>query len=360
MRILVFAMGFMILMALSSLARGLEITRIDARVDYDDAYAYRLEQEQQSTRRNYASVPIANNSRIDVDVFPGSNLTFTVTLENTFTGNTQTIKNIATTITIEGRNDGEDLEEESIDFDLEPGDDNKADVKFNIPFDIEEGTHKVIIEAEGVGKNDTTYRAEVKLKLDIKKLSHDIRITKVLLSPGIIGCNRVSRLTAQIANAGSSPENEVALEFKSPSIGVNSYDKDVTLQSSDETEGEKTHTKALNIEVPSFFKSGKYPIFVNLYWKNFVLFDQKIVDLVVMDCAPGTAKPKQEAKNETKEVIVIQPEETKKIPSEIITATEELPILNSPAILLMLLGNGMIIMIFAVLVIFGLLRKSRV
>ena len=128
-----------------------------------------------------------------------------------------------------------------------------------------------------------------------------------------------AKLTAEAMNLGSNTENEVALEFKAASIGINSYDKDVSLESSDEaSEEEKTYTKTLNIEVPSFFRAGTFPILVSLYWKNFILFDQKTVDLVVKDCVSGaktTEEPKQEEKEE--EVAVIQPEDEEGLAAEV-------------------------------------------
>ncbi|MEK6730319.1 MAG: hypothetical protein AABY76_09910, partial [Planctomycetota bacterium] len=75
--------AFMLLTASISLAKGLELTEIDAYVDYDEAYTYRIEGVD---RKNSASVPVANNSKIDADVLPGSDVTFTIRVENTFQG----------------------------------------------------------------------------------------------------------------------------------------------------------------------------------------------------------------------------------------------------------------------------------
>jgi hypothetical protein len=194
----------------------------------------------------------------------------------------------------------------------------------------------------------------------VKKQSHDIRISKILLSPGIVDCDRKARLTAEIVNAGSNTENQVALEFKSSNLGVNSYDKDISLQSSDEASVEdKTYAKTLNIEVPSFFTAGQYPIFVNLYWKNFVLFDQKTADLVVRDCDAAKVEKKQEIKKEVEEVIVLQPKiETKEIQKELITATEEISVLKSLVVLSIFLG-GFVIVVLTGLIVYGLLKKYK-
>lgn len=360
----VFLLVFILLIAPATLAAGLQITEIDVHVDYDEAYAYRVENRD---RIDSATVPVVNNSKINADILPGSNVTFTIRAENTFQGEGPDLRGVFVAISIEDIDDGADMEEESIDFDLEPGDDYRFDVNFAIPVNVEAGTYNAVIEAEGEDKNETPYNAEVSLKLEVKKQSHDIRITKVLLNPNVMDCNRKAKLTAEIANAGSNPENEAALEFKATSLGINSYDKGITLLSSDEaSDDEKTHTKTLNIEVPSFLRAGTYPILINLYWKNFVLFDQKSVDLVVRDCGSAGAVEKQEG--ETKEpgaVAVIKPkekkpeEETEKFPSEeIITATREISISKSPILLSMLLG-GFIIIILAVLAALGYWKRTK-
>ena len=347
MKIIIFALVSLILVAASTLAAGLEITEIDVNVDYDEAYVYRLEKKD---RISSTSVPVANNSKIDADILPGSNVTFTVRVENTF--REPDLRNAFVTITIEDIDDGADLEEESTDFDLEPGDDNRADIEFGIPLDVDSGTYNVILESEGEDKNETRYRTKLNLKLEVKKQSHDIRITNVLLNPSTVDCNRKTKLTAEITNAGSNAENQVALEFKSGNLGINSFDRDIFLESSDEaSDEEKMHAKALNIEVPSFLNAGNYPIFVNLYWKNFVLFDQKTVDLIVRDCVSGGTKTdqKHESKEEAEPVVVIKPEEKTKEEAnkDLITATKEVSVFNPPLLIAILLGGFVIIVIIA-------------
>ena len=164
MRLLVFSLVFLLLTAASTLADGLKITRIDARVDYDNAYVYRLEQQEKLTLVNYASVPLTGDSSINMDVFPGSNLTFTITLENTF-GDTPEIRNIVTKVTIEGKGKNiDDLEEKSTDFSLEPNNEVKIDVKFYIPFDVDSVPHNVFIKIQGIG-NRTSFEADANSKI---------------------------------------------------------------------------------------------------------------------------------------------------------------------------------------------------
>lgn len=357
MKLIIFALVFLVLSASASLAKGLEISEIRAHADYDDAYTYKLENRD---RFFFADVPVANNSKINVELFPGSNVTFTVRIANTFQGSKPIIRGAMVKARLDGIDKGSDLDEESTDIDLSPGDDYRLDVKFSIPIDVDSGTYNTLIEAEGEDNNGTFYQTEVKLKLEVKKLGHDIRITKVFLNPGIVDCNRKTKLTAEIANAGTNDENLVALEFKSGSLGINSFDKDISLSSSDDaSDEEKKYTKSLGIELPSFLKAGIYTIVINLYWNNFVLFDQKTADLVVRDCASGTAKaePKEDTNEGKEAVTIILPKENKNAASkEPVTSTEEISILNSPILLSMLFG-AFAVAVLAVFVAIGYLRK---
>ena len=360
MKLIIFSLVFLIVLVSTTLAAGLEITEMDVHVEYDEAYTYRLEDR---NRKDSTTVSLTNNSKIDVDILPGSTVTFTVRVENTFQGENPDFRGVVARITIEEIDDGADLDADSIDFDLEPGNDERVDIKFDISPDVDTGTYNMIVEAEGDARNDTSSHTELNFKLEVKKQSHDIRITKILLNPSVIDCKRQTKLTAEARNVGSSNENEIALEFKAPALGVNSFDKDLALQSSNEASDEESmHTKSLNIEIPSFFKAGKYPININLYWKNFVLFDQKIVELTVNDCKPGATVPSEEVEGGG-EVEVTGPEETQepgtgnRSKEETVTATQEVSLANTPVLLAISLG-GLLILIFMIVIIAYASRKS--
>ena len=82
-----------------------------------------------------------------------------------------------------------------------------------------------------------------------------------------------------------------------------------------------------------------------------MLFDQKTVDLVVRDCI---SIPNETEVIKPKEEIEKAGEESKQ--QEIITATKEASILNSPILFTISLG-GVIITILIILVVVGYLRE---
>ncbi|MAG91081.1 hypothetical protein CMO83_00220 [Candidatus Woesearchaeota archaeon] len=358
MKLIVFALVFVVLVATSALAQGLQITELDFNVDYDEAYTYRIERRD---RLDSGSVSITNGSKIDADVLPGSNFLLTVRVENTFQGEDPEIKGVFVTATIEDIDDGADMEYESLDFDIGPGDDYRFDIKFFVPLDVDEGTYDFILEAEGEDRNDSVHQTRLDLKFEVKKQSHDIRITKAVLNPSVVSCNRKSILVADVMNLGSNPENEIAVEFRSASLGINSYDGNIVLDSSEEADIEDlTYTKTLDVEVPSFLNAGTHPVVVNLYWKNFVLFDQKTLQLDIRDC-DGSPKPKtetrienqvQEQNQDNKQTITTvlnkadqnQNTGVETIPSQgPFVPTQRISLLSSPALVLILLAGLVVI-----------------
>ena len=343
LKLLISVFALAILMASAASATGLKITEIDYHIDYDEAYTYRIERRD---RINSGSVSPTNNSKIDADLFPGSNITFTVRVENTFPSGGPAIKGVFARMTVEEIDDGADLEDESLDFDLEPGDDYRFDLEFAIPLDADASSYNAVLEAEGEDKNDTLHQTALNLKLQVKKQSHDIRITRTLLNPGVVSCDRKAKLTAEIINLGSNPETQNAMEFKSDAIGIKSIDKDISLESSDEaSEEEKIYTKSLNFEVPNSLKAGTYPIFVNLYWKNFVLFDQKELELIVKDC-DGFLQPENDEKD-----ISTEPQETAKTEenNQLYSSAQKHSFLISPLFIAALAGGLAVLIIITVL-----------
>ncbi len=357
MKILIFAFVFVLLLATASLAAGLDITDIKAIAEYDKAYTYSLEYKNVV---HVAAVPVVNNSKINVDIFPGSNVTLTIRVQDSLRD--VDLNNIQVKVKIKKADDGSDIDEHSADFNLEAENDALADVKINIPFYADAGTYDTLIEARGIDSNKTLYTKSINLKLQIKRLSHDIRITDVLIIPDSIFCTRDVKLTAEVINLGHNSESNMTLEFQSTPLGINSYDKDISLVfSKDISSEDKKYTKVLDYEIPAFIKSGTYPIYINFYWKNYILFDKKTVYLAINDCNRSKTKtPVQEkSPNETEPVTLIMPGESTLVQNkDSVPAATEASVFQNPLVLAVFLGIFAMALL-AILIVFGLLRRKR-
>jgi len=354
MKLIIFAALFMVLIALTTFARGLEITDMRMSVEYNEAYTYQLEYH---TWVNYAS-GLTNNSKISADVFPGGNVTFTVRMENTLRGSgpENRIKNSFVKVTIAGIDTGSDIDGESDNFELEGGDDALVDIKFPVPLDAATGTYDVFIDAQGEGRNGTFYFTENKLKLEVKKLSHDIQIVKYQLNPSILDCiNRKTKISADIMNLGSNDEEGVALEFKSSELNINSIDRGIGLISSNDANDEgKKYIKILPLEISPTIKPGVYPIMVNLYWKGSILFDREILNLDLRNCGPSVAQNT----NQNTESIPNQAIQTENNNNAGNThLLQNISILSTPALIWVVLG-AFVVFVLVIVIIFGY-RKLR-
>src|SRR3989338_11335033 len=103
---------------------------------------------------------------IDDEADPGDSIEFRVETSNNFTSAEDLkIEDISVTVTIEGIDDSDDLEEESQDFNLNPGRDKKVTLKFQTPIEVDEDSFDVTIHAEGEDENGTDHEADMRLTL---------------------------------------------------------------------------------------------------------------------------------------------------------------------------------------------------
>ncbi len=351
----------MVLLAVDSLAMGLKIEGISLDVEYDQAQVYRIKK----SKFIDSQTGLNNNSKINADVLPGSNITFKVGLVNTFQEKNEDLKDLIVRITIEDIDDGTDLEEEnSEDFELESKDEKDIYLKLKIPLNVNSGTYNVIIEAEGA-KNKTVHKTKINLKLPIKKQSHDIRIISSSLDPSIVQCgeNKNVRLLTEIMNFGSNNEENIVLEVKVPDLKIKSVDKGIFLESSDDASKEdKSYTKSLTIEIPDSYKSGTHPVSVNLYWKDSILFDKKNLELIVKDCISTLKEQTEQQSNKTeqiqKEVIQEGVIQEGVIQKEIVVSTKEVSVYEYSILSVAVLGSIIIIILIG-LIVFVYLHSSN-
>ena len=225
---------------------------------------------------------IQNNTKIKKEAKPGSDVEFKIEIKNRFTKEEDLeMQDIGVQVIIEDIDDGDDLEEEADEFDLDPEKDETVKISFKIPLEVEEDTFEVIIDIEGQDENGTVHRIKWLLELKVEKEKHDISIRKLNLNPTIVSCSRTAALNAEIINLGRDDEDEVALEILSPKLGVNFRQGGIELE---EGIDDNTYAKTLTMSIPDGMEAGTYPITVNAYFENDDLDDSKTAELSVQDC----------------------------------------------------------------------------
>ena len=246
----------------------------------------------------------SNNLRdgdlINEDAAPGDHLEFRIKVQNNFTSSENLkIKSITVKTTIEGIDDGSDLEDESNEFDLSPGSDKRITIKFDVPLQVDEDTFDVLINAAGDDKNGTSQEAEMRIRLDVNKKSHQLKITKSTLSPAEISCNRKNvQLSAAVLNTGSEDEKDITVRVSSIDLGIDMKDS-VSELLAEPNEPESRFSKVYSFKIPDDLAAGSYPITLTASYDDDRKKAEGTPTLTVSDCQAKTPPKTKEDTSKT-------------------------------------------------------------
>ncbi len=263
----------------------------------------------------------------DENAGPESELRFNFNIENTFSDKEDIdINDITVKVTIEEIDDGEDIEEESNEFDLDSNKNEDANVIIKIPLSVDAGVYDALVEAQGEDDNGNAHTAQMSLKVDINKEARDIIINKAELFPATIKCSGSSTLTATIKNIGQKIEKEAKLEITNNDLGINFVQKNMELEDNP-FGGNDEFTKNILINIDKNAKAGTYPITVKSYLQEEILWETKTANLAVEAC--DQAEEKKEAEPELiKEINQTEAVEGGKEAENKTTEGEEIPVLK--------------------------------
>ena len=248
---------------------------------------------------------------IDDEAEPGDAIEFRVETSNNFTSAEDLkIEDISVTVTIEGIDDSDDLEEESQDFNLNPGRDKKVTLKFQTPIEVDEDSFDVTIHAEGEDENGTDHEADMKLTLEVDKESHLLKITRASLSPAEVSCNRKNvQAATNIINIGNEDEEDISVQITNSELGID-LKENIGELTAEPNEDESRFSKTYTFSVANDAEAGSYPIIVRALYDEDRKRAEETQTLTVSDCATTTAAKQNQVSSETSEgedVTVITP-----------------------------------------------------
>ena len=249
---------------------------------------------------------VNNNTKIKKEAEPGDKVEFDIEISSFFTkAQDLEVEDIEVEVTIQDIDDGDDLEEDAKEFDLDPTKDDNVKIDFEVPLDVDEDTYDVLIDVEGDDQNGTTHRIRWKLELEVEKEKHEIRILRASATPSEVVCQRTISINTEIINTGSEDEDEVTLEVSSVALGINFVEDDIEL---DEGTDDNRFTKLFNAAIDNDVVPGVYPVTINSYYDG-KLSETETVDLNVKLCelAKEIKEPVKEKKPQVVEVITPTP-----------------------------------------------------
>ena len=305
-----------------------------------------------------------------VEVGPESEIRFNFNIENTFTDDEGIdISDITITVIILEIDDGDDLEEESDEFDLDAGENNDIDVYFDIPLSVIQDTYDVTIEMVGKDDSGNTHSKELSLKLKIDKKSRDVIVSKALFFPDELKCSGNTVLTATIKNLGSRIEDEAQIKIISKDLNIN-FEKNEIEMDDDPFDNENEYTKKLTIDIDRNSEKKNYPIIIESYLQEGILWDSKTVNLVVEPCSGEvTSEPEPESEeDQTSETETVESgtedeavdlTEGDTVPVLQPETTTEIPLTKKPGFwIVVILSNIIIIAAVVFLIVKGVGKRS--
>ena len=288
----------------------------------------------------------ADGEKIDEKAEEESKIEFEVEVKNLFN---KTIEDIEVSATIEDIG-GEDIDDETEISKLSPGNSKKATLNFELPLRIDDDTYHVNIEVRGVDEDNKIHSIEWKLRLEVKKEEHKLRIIDALVSPYSISCLRYSDLTIRILNIGRKEET-AKIEIKNDELGINLKEYDIELDTGTEYDAE--YEKIFSLSIPDDAKPGTYPIHIKVYYNDDKFTVTKDINILVKECEQtGQTEQKEDAlinipPQQTQETIGIQEKKEQQPETKVVYIYEDSLLL----IILSIIVAGFIIFLIGTIII---------
>ena len=289
--------------------------------------------------RRKADGTLSSGNGNDLDVFDGrrlrfdgenagpeSVLRFNFNIENTFSDKEDIdIDDITVKVTIEEIDDGDDLDEESNEFNLDSDQNEDVDIIIKIPLSVDVGVYDVLIVVEGEDDDGNQHTAQMSLKIDIDKEARNVIVSEASLFPSKVKCTGSSTLTATIKNIGSREEDEAMIEIISSDLDINFVKKDMVLEE-DPFDTDNEYTKRLIINVNRDTPTGTYPIKVNAYLQEQILWESRTVNFVVESCSAvqHEEEPEEQEDGTTVDTAIVSHADI----DEEVSEGEEIPVLE--------------------------------
>lgn len=297
---------------------------------------------------------VGDGDTISPDARPESHIEFDVKIKNTYNKNIDDeisdIDNIFIRVTLEDIDEeGEDLEEESDEFDLNADETHRETLEFDLSLEVEEGEYNVVIYVEGQDGNGVEHTDKFEIKLDVDKRTHEI-ITRVAeFSPETISCSRKTYLYTEFMNIGRQDEDEVYYKIENAALGINIKEAAPYEIDSNIDDDENTFEKTFTFTIADNVQPGTYPIQIRTYYDKDRISNLKIVNLIVEDCVEVEEVVEEE--KEEKEEELAKPEaptpETGPIitkPETEIIDTTKVSFFDSPTYMAILIAANIIIL----------------
>lgn len=235
---------------------------------------------------------VDQNGGDTAELKPGATVEVRAKVENLFSSSSgNDLNDVTMNILIEGIDDGDDIEENTGGTRIRADKYETLSLKFDVPLKVDEDTFTTTITIEGEDDNGATHTVTIDMDAEIKKESHDVRITTFTVNPETVTCQKTFQLDTEITNMGTHDEDEVVYTIKSNALGIDLHNGelgDYLELSSDYSADDNSLSKTYTLSLPENVKPGTYVIEMRVYRNRNDLEELKTTILTVNKCEDNT------------------------------------------------------------------------
>ncbi len=206
----------------------------------------------------------ADESGGKIDVIPGSKVELKVEIKNLYSDDEDVeIEEISIEGTLEGIDNGNDIEAAAKDFDLSAGKDKEITLEFNIPLEVEDSNYDLTVEIEGENERGFSYSKIIEFEVEAEKEKHDVVFNRLEFSNNNIECGNAAKLNVDAVNLGTNDE-DVKLMIANSDLGIDI--KESFKLSEDPFGKENSFRRSYTIELPQSAIPGEYIFIADLFF----------------------------------------------------------------------------------------------
>ncbi len=177
--------------------------------------------------------------------------------------------------------DGDDLEEDSDEQDINEGKDEDFVVEFDLDSsEMDEESYTIRITVTGEADDDTQHETVETKVVDLSREKHKIVIDKTSLSSNTLQCLRQTTLQVTVENIGEESEDDVEVWIKNDDLGLSLSRTNIDLEDYSDNDNDYKATFTLSLEDAV---EGSYPITVEVY-RDGDLEETEEITVEVKDC----------------------------------------------------------------------------
>jgi len=295
----------------------------------------------------------------DFDVVPGSNVKVKVWVKNLYADETEVdLKDVSVAVKIDDIDDGEPIEEESDEEDIDTNKKQVFTINLKIPLEVEDENYDVEITVKGE-ENKTDFEfTDNSINMDVNKKRHNIRVNRAELTSNNLKCTRTTSFAVNLQNLGTESEENAKFRVYNDELGI-SKEIQFTLDS-DPFDSASKYGTSVPISISPDVATGTYPISLKIDYPDGTENPIELSkDLVIEDCV----KPKTTTTTQP-DVIITPPRSTSTtiIPPEDIADEEEVvsdeSFVSKNLPLILIVGVDVLIIIIAIVFIAAWARKK--